>query len=102
MMNTMTSRADLHEQLLKIAPHVYFQPPSKGMDYPCIMYDLANISKKSANNARYITNRSYKLTVIDKDPESEICEKLLDFPSCVFQNRYKTQGLYHSIFIIYI
>lgn len=101
MNNTRSSRAKLHEQLLEVAENVYFQAPPQ-MKYPCIMYDVSRIKKHNANNKRYLTNVGYKLTVIDKDPESEIFEKLLDMPMCKFDTQYKADGLYHFVFTIYI
>lgn len=77
----MDRRPDFHRVLKALFdenPHVYFQPPKNTMlQYPCIIYKLVDIPAKYANNRRYIQKREYEVTVIDRDPDSPLREKIL-------------------------
>ena len=56
---------------------VYFQPPSSVyLEYPCIIFELSNFSSHHANNNIYLDWPRFTVTVISKDPESCIPEKL--------------------------
>ena len=77
----MDRRPELH-RIFKATfdrdPHVYFQPPSNTkISYPCIVYKLSDISAKHANDLGYIEHRSYEVTVIDRDPDSALRERIL-------------------------
>lgn len=82
-------------------PHVYFQPPSSvRMSYPAIVYSLYDGDKLFAGNDSYLSNRSYRVTVIDKDPDSAIAEKLFDTGFARFERSYVSDNLNHFLFII--
>ena len=54
-------------------PAVYFQPPSSvKLVYPCIVYALDGVDANHADNKPYMSAKRYKVTIIDKDPDSEI------------------------------
>lgn len=85
----MDRRPSLHELLKALfngEHHVYFQPPKNTiLKYPCIIYKLAGIQARHADNRHYIQKREYELTVIDRDPDSALREKVVsamcgDFP----------------------
>ena len=79
----MGRRLDLHEELVSIlgTNQVYYQPPeSIKLKYPAIVYSRANIKNDFANNGVYIQKTSYRVTVIDANPDSVIVEKLSKFP----------------------
>lgn len=100
----MASRLSLQTKLeeLNENENVYFQPPSnKQMNYPAIRYDIDDIDTKFADDSSYICNKCYKLTVISKNPEPEIIDKLLDLPMCTFDRSYKADNLNHFVFTIY-
>ena len=100
----MSSRTELHEDLVKIlgSRNVYFQPPSSlTMQYPCIRYKREAIDSDFANDARYLTRKKYQVIVIDKDPDSEIIEKLLTYPMCSHNCHYVADNLNHDVFTIY-
>ena len=99
----MASRTTLHEELEKILgnSNVYFQPPvSIEMQYPAIVYELQNIDNQFADNNVYIQNKSYKVTVIDKDPDSEIVERVSKMPMCEFDTFFVSDRLNHTVFTI--
>lgn len=91
----------LLEQVLN-SRNVYFQPPETvRMKYPCIVYDLADIHVTHADNAAYLMRRRYALTVIDKNPDSDIPDKLLQLPLCSFERFYTADNLNHYALTIY-
>ena len=102
----MTSdRLKLHEELFGIlgTRNVYFQPPETiKMKYPCIVYEKESISTVFADNKPYKNRVRYSVTVIDKDSESEIAEKILaHFPLCTYSRHYTADNLSHDSLILY-
>lgn len=98
----MGERLDLSKKFKMIAPNVYFQPPaSVKMQYPCIRYELADIHTTHADNRLYTAKRRYTVTVIDKDPDSQIPFALIEFPLCSFDRHYVADNLHHWVFGIY-
>lgn len=81
---------------------VYFQrPESKKMNYPAIVYALTNIKSLYANDSVYLTGRQYSVTIIDKDPDSPLVEKVSMLPTCRFDRHYKADNLNHWVLTIY-
>ena len=100
----MASRLDLQKKLEELNENnnVYFQPPNnKQISYPAIKYELDRVKTKFANNGSYICNKCYQLTVISRDPEPNIIDKLLELPMCTFDRGYKADNLNHFVFTIY-
>lgn len=82
--------------------NVYFQPPSSvHIKYPAIIYSRANIENLHANNRVYLGNIAYQLTVVDRDPDSEIVDKVSQLPKCSFNRHYVADNLHHDVFTIY-
>lgn len=82
--------------------NVYFSPPPNvQMQYPCIVYkrDIANT--QFADNSPYRSTKRYMVTVIDRDPDSEINEKVAVLPMCIRSRFYTANGLNHDVFNIY-
>lgn len=100
----MASRLDLHEVLCGILGNrnAYFQPPeSEKMKYPAIRYTRKSINKLRADNTTYGTFRAYELIVIDKNPDSELIDKVLALPMCSHDRHYKSDNLNHDVFTLY-
>lgn len=98
------SRLNLHTLLEEIlgSKECHFQPPeSVKMTYPAIVYTLANIENTHANNSVYMQSKSYEITVIDYDPDSEIANKVSKLPRCRFNRHFKANNLNHWVFTIY-
>ena len=96
--------SDLHEELVSIlgSKNVYFQPPeSLKMSYPAIVYARNKIENEFANDSIYNQRRSYLITVIDSDPDSEIVNKVSIMKTCKHDRHYKVDNLNHDIFTIY-
>lgn len=101
----MGTRLELHallEGILGDGRKAYFQPPaSVTMTYPTIVYHRDDIAVEHANNLPYSKTKKYQVTVIDKDPDSEIPDKISDLPMCTFSRAFKTANLNHDIFELY-
>ena len=98
------SREELHSLLTKTlgSANVYFQPPeSIKMNYPAIVYSRSDIRNTFADNDSYAQHRAYEVIVIDKDPDSEIVDRVSLLPLCHFNRHYKSENLNHDVFTIY-
>ena len=82
-------------------PHVYFQRPSGNkINYPCIVYNLSDIHVMHADNGYYADQHAYELTVIDRDPDSVLREKVARLPRCRFVRFFVNDNLNHFVFSI--
>lgn len=82
--------------------YVYFQPPSTiRMTYPCIVYQRSNADTKFADNKPYLHRQRYTVTVIDKDPDSVIPDKVAELPECVYDRFFTSENLNHDVFSLY-
>ena len=99
----MKSRKDLSDILHLLAPNVYYQPPTgTKIKYPCIIYERSSVLSTFADNRKYLNTMSYTITVIDKDPDSDIPNKVNDtFTMCEWQRHYVSDNLNHDVFFIY-
>jgi hypothetical protein len=100
----MASRLELHTLLESIlgSTNVYFQPPeSISLKYPCIIYNRDYIKTEYANNSPYTLGKRYSVTVIDKNPDSVIPDKIAAMPKCTFERHFTADNLNHDIFNLY-
>ena len=100
----MATRVDLQNVLEKLlgSRNVYYQPPeSLKMNYPAIVYARKTIDNSYANNSVYKQNYAYEITVIDKNPDSEIVNKVSKLPTCRFDRHFKSDNLNHDVFTLY-
>lgn len=100
----MATRVDLQNALEKLlgSRNVYYQPPeSLKMKYPAIVYARKTIDNSYANNSVYKQNYAYEITVIDKNPDSEIVNKVSKLPTCRFDRHFKSDNLNHDVFTLY-
>lgn len=98
------NRIDLQNKLEEIlgSRNVYFQPPeSMKMNYPAIVYSRSGIKNDFANDKVYMQSYVYTVTVIDKDPDSEITCKIAELPRCKFDRNFKSGNLNHDVFTLY-
>lgn len=94
----MGSRLELHSELLKFVPNAYFQPPSsKSIEHPCVVYHKSGKSRKYGNNGLYLSVQQYKLTVMDKNPDSDIADRIeKHFQLCHISGYYTVDNLNHT------
>lgn len=100
----MATRVDLQNVLEELlgSRNVYYQPPeSLKMNYPAIVYTRKTIDNSYANNSVYKQNYAYEITVIDKNPDSEIVNKISKLPTCRFDRHFKSDNLNHDVFTLY-
>lgn len=101
----MANRLELHEELCNIlgSRYAYFQPPaSKSMNYPCIKYSLSGIDINRADDMNYTSSKQYMLIVMDRNPDSEIPDKLIEhFRMCSFDRSYTAENLNHFVLTLY-
>ena len=109
----MRTRLDFDRYLRDIVGEgvsVYFQAPSnvsgagqkviKNIKYPAVVYSLDEYNTTSANNKKYSIQKEYVVTLITKDPDSDLPDKLVMIPTSRFDRNYESDGLYHSVFTI--
>lgn len=95
-------RSELHDLLLEITPHVYFQPPNGLiMEYPCIRYERDGADAQYADNKPHRIDTRYMITVIDRDPDSAIPRKIAALPLCSFNRFFTADNLNHDVFSIF-
>jgi hypothetical protein len=99
----MAPRLELQTLLETLgAAEVYFQPPaSVQMEYPCIVYKRDNAQTEFAGNRPYIREQRYQVTVIARDPDSDIHLKLAELPKCIYNRNYITNSLNHDVYVLY-
>ena len=97
-----SKRQQLHDILLSIVSHVYFQPPSNvTMQYPCIVYEYNDARSAFADNKPYRFTKGYQLTVIDPDPDGDISDKVAQLPMCSFNRHFAADNLNHDVYDIF-
>ena len=100
----MAERLQLQNLLEDIlgSPNVYFQPPlNVQMIYPCFVYHLDDYDTKFAGNMTYRLVKRYRVTYIDKNPDSEIPEIVANLPLVSFNRFFVADKLNHFVFNLY-
>lgn len=98
----MAPRLDLQTLLETLTDNVYFQPPENvRMVFPCIVYARDTSAVDRADNTAYQFTWGYRVTVIDRDPDSEITDKVKDLPLCAFNTHFVADNLNHDVFTLY-
>lgn len=81
---------------------VYFQPPSNiSLEYPCIVYSRDDRWVEHGDNRAYAHKKRYSVTVIDRNPDSEIPEKIAYLPMSSFSRHFVNDNLNHDIYNLY-
>jgi hypothetical protein len=81
---------------------VYFQPPPNvTMTYPAIVYNRDFQNVDYADNSPYYKRIRYQVTVIDRDPDSAIPDKVADLPLTKYVRHFTTENLNHDIYDVY-
>jgi len=82
--------------------NVYFQPPeSIKLSYPCIIYQLSDIDTRRADDLLYLKKPRYTVTLIDKNPDTEFVDQILELPYCSFDRMFASDNLNHFVFTLY-
>jgi hypothetical protein len=98
----MARRLQLHQLLNSFVPNVYFQPPTNvQLKYPCIIYKRDYAHTKFADDIPYDHTVRYAITIIDRDPDSEIPDKVAAMPMSLFNRFYTVDNLNHDVYQVY-
>jgi hypothetical protein len=100
----MAQRLELQAVLVDLlgSDNVYFQPPpSLQIDYPCIVYNREYVLLNHANDKPYKHRKRYLVTVIDRDPDSKVNERMLELPLCVHDRFYTADNLNHDVYKLF-
>lgn len=98
----MAPRLELHELLESLSEHVYFQPPTNvKVEYPCIVYKRDFAETKFADNVPYNYKLRYMVTVIDRDPDSDIPGKVAALPMSIYNRFFTADGLNHDVYNVF-
>lgn len=82
--------------------NVYFQPPENlKMVYDCIVYERSQIDILYADNSSYQLRDRYQVTVIYKNPDSELPHRLAMLPLCSHERHFTSDNLHHDVFTLY-
>lgn len=71
------------------------------MQFPCIVYERDQADTKFADGSPYSYTQRYAVTLVDRDPDSDILDKIKVLPLCVFNRHFATSGLNHDVFTLY-
>ena len=98
----MDRRQQLHDILLTFVDDVYFQPSENlTLTFPCIVYERYAGSTAFANNQPYRRTKRYTVTVIDREPDSPIIDKVAGLPMCTSNRFFVADNLNHDVFNLY-
>jgi hypothetical protein len=98
----MAPRLQLHDLLESFVDNVYFQPPTNiTLEYPCIVYKRDYAESEFADNMPYNHRIRYMVTVIDRDPDSDIPNKVASMPLCLFNRFYTVDNLNHDVYRVF-
>lgn len=100
----LRSRLDLQALLESIlgSRNVYYQPPATiFMNYPCIVYSRESIDSRFADDAPYSHDIRYQVTVIERNPDSELPFKIASLEKCTHSRSFKADDLHHNTFTLY-
>lgn len=81
--------------------NLYYRKPSKTLNYPCIIYKRVSELTKHADNKKYVSQNRYTLTVVDRNPDSILSEKVSNLPLCSFDREYEADNLNHFVYDLY-
>lgn len=82
--------------------NTYFEPGEDAhMEYPCMVYERDDTSLFHADNLVYDWAQRYQVTYIAQNPDSDVYNKLVNYPLSKFQRHFATSGLNHDVFVIY-
>ena len=82
--------------------NVHYQPPNNiKMNYPAIVYKLADIKPNYANDGVYLSHTRYMATFIAKEPDNDVVYKIVNLPTARFIRMYTEENLYHYVYELY-
>lgn len=83
---------------------VYFEPDRNvKLAYPCICYFMSHTDYSYTNNLIYLGHRQYDVSIIDRDPDSDLPKRLEEhgFYRLRFDRAYLADNLHHFVYKLY-
>jgi len=71
------------------------------MQYPCVVYNRDDAITEFANNQPYAYTKRYQVTVIDRNPDSDIPDRIAALPLCIHHRFFVKDNLNHDVFNLY-
>lgn len=71
------------------------------MEYPCVVYKRDTADTLFASNHPYKYVKRYQVTVISKDPDSDIPDKVAALPMCVHARFFTRDNLNQDVYTLY-
>jgi hypothetical protein len=71
------------------------------MQYPCIVYNRDSVDTEFADNTPYRHTKRYQVTVIDRNPDSGVPDKVAALPMCSYDRFFTADNLNHDVFNIF-
>lgn len=98
----MAPRLELQILLETFCDNVYFQPKTNiTLEYPCIVYKRDFAETKYADNAPYNHRKRYMVTVMDRNPDSDIPSNIAAMPLSIFNRFYTVDDLNHDVYNVF-
>lgn len=95
-------RKSLDQIFRGFTSNVYYQlPENTRMSFPAIKYQRSRIDIRHADDKSYNQTRGYEITVIDRDPDSPLVEKVSQMEGVLFNRHFTADGLNHDVFTLY-
>ena len=93
---------DIFREIVGPDGRVYFQPPeSIKLEYPCVLYERTSGDAQYADNGAYTNRWCYSVTVIDRNPDTDIPTKIAHLPLCRSNRFFQVDNLNHYNFTLY-
>lgn len=97
----MATRLELHDKLLAICEHVYYQPPETiKMVYPCIIYELERDDLIHADDYAYHRKKRYSVMIVDRNPDSSLPDIFSEAFNIGMSRHYTADNLHHFAYTI--
>ena len=97
----MATRLEVSAKLKELGIPTYYQPPETiKMTYPCIVYHLENDQTLNADNQIYNRKKRYSVTIIDRNPDSELPDQFSDIFGVRMERHYTADNLHHFSYTI--
>lgn len=82
--------------------NVYYQPPENlKLQFPCIVYEKTPGRTFWADNKTWAYCDEYTVTLITRDPDSELVHALINLPKCRYDRHFVNDNLNHDVFSLY-
>ena len=94
-------RVILQETLGKV--NIYFDPPEgQKLIYPCIVYCKDTADHIWADNKLYRFMQAYQLTYIDKNPDNDVVDRIInEFQYAKYGRNFTVENIHHDVIILF-